>query len=455
MKKVRNFKFFSLGCILAIALILIGVHVLQAQMKTQAKGGKPKPPPPPPIELPCNNNEVCEISEVDDSLLLEEQPCPDCAPKDYAPLNTILPGTQIISKAYGLGNFLQFQYVEGEYIDTWASQPLLLQDYFVADIDNDNIKEIVAVSNTVFSNDAKKKKDLVRWSQQKIHIYRHGNQGTPDYTSGWYGSIEEGGISWIILADADGDGIENELIWRRDDKFEIHRWNGADFMFVWASVPYPDLFMGVDVGDVDGEGANEIVAGTNHGQVLVIEHLGGNNWGEALYTEEVTAQGPFTDHMYIDYVCVADVDNDGVSNEIVAGGSNARIMVWKYNVDTEAYETACVSEPFEGFTEQGSVGDFDGDGTNEIVFLAKDSGIYISDLVPSGEGSEYPYNLGFVSFLEVENYPYKIFAEDSDNDGWDEVLYYNIDVGGVILDYDGFNLTQTIASAYLYHPIVK
>lgn len=46
MKKNRKFKFFSLGCILAIALVLIGFQLLQAQMKMQAKGGKVKPPKP-------------------------------------------------------------------------------------------------------------------------------------------------------------------------------------------------------------------------------------------------------------------------------------------------------------------------------------------------------------------------------------------------------------------------
>ena len=105
MKKMHHYKFFSLGCVLAFAVLLVGFHFLQAQMNIQAKGGNKKPPQPP--ELNCNENGICEIGEVDENLLLEEQPCPDCAPKDYAPLNTILPNAQIISKGFGLGNFFK------------------------------------------------------------------------------------------------------------------------------------------------------------------------------------------------------------------------------------------------------------------------------------------------------------------------------------------------------------
>jgi len=48
MNKIRNLKFFGLVCILAFALVIIGFHFLQAQVKAT---GKPAPPPPPALPL--------------------------------------------------------------------------------------------------------------------------------------------------------------------------------------------------------------------------------------------------------------------------------------------------------------------------------------------------------------------------------------------------------------------
>jgi len=48
MNKIRNLKFFGLVCILAFALVIIGFHFLQAQVKAT---GKPAPPPPALLPL--------------------------------------------------------------------------------------------------------------------------------------------------------------------------------------------------------------------------------------------------------------------------------------------------------------------------------------------------------------------------------------------------------------------
>ena len=169
MKNFRKFKFFGLGCILAVALVLIGFHVLQAQMKTQGKPDKPPGQDKKDPQINCINNDVCEHGEYVNTLTHELQPCPDCQPKSYGSLVIAQdPGVQILSYWPENHKLFQFKFEDGEYKDTWTS--VSSDDVsnpggnpYMGDPDGDGDKEIVVIKNYLINEEStgKGKKKVV------------------------------------------------------------------------------------------------------------------------------------------------------------------------------------------------------------------------------------------------------------------------------------------------------
>jgi hypothetical protein len=95
MRKFRVLKLFVLVSFLAAALVFVGMNFVQAQ--SQAKGKPEKPPDkggkPPKVD--CDNDGVCESGEYDSKSDPENQPCADCLPKIYPPLDIDQTGVQI------------------------------------------------------------------------------------------------------------------------------------------------------------------------------------------------------------------------------------------------------------------------------------------------------------------------------------------------------------------------
>jgi hypothetical protein len=125
----------------------------------------------------------------------------------------------------------------------------------------------------------------------------------------------------------------------------------------------------VDVGDADNDGLNEIVlAAFDTNSAVILESLGSDIWGDEKMSE------PTPENVAIDYAKVRNADNIP-GNEIVAGGNNNRLMIWKYNNMTEEGEYDLVfitEEDLGGFTQGVNAGDIDDDGLNEAIILDSD-----------------------------------------------------------------------------------
>jgi hypothetical protein len=125
----------------------------------------------------------------------------------------------------------------------------------------------------------------------------------------------------------------------------------------------------VDVGDADNDGLNEIVlAAFDTNSAVILESLGSDIWGDEKMSE------PTPENVAIDYAKVRNADNIP-GNEIVAGGNNNRLMIWKYNNMTEEGEYDLVfitEEDLGGFTQGVNAGDIDDDGLNEVIILDSD-----------------------------------------------------------------------------------
>ncbi|MGB6864861.1 MAG: hypothetical protein WBE11_04160, partial [Candidatus Aminicenantaceae bacterium] len=82
MKRYIIFKMFGFAVIM-VALVFMGISIIEAQVKTQGPPpGKGKPP-----KINCDFNETCENGEYDYGTNWESQPCDDCKPKSYENLS--------------------------------------------------------------------------------------------------------------------------------------------------------------------------------------------------------------------------------------------------------------------------------------------------------------------------------------------------------------------------------
>lgn len=114
-----------------------------------------------------------------------------------------------------------------------------------------------------------------------------------------------------VCKDCDNDGEAEILLSYYDPRITIFKWNGSgyevQFDRTWSDGE--PAIEGIDVGDTDDDGFNEVVAGV--GQTYVMQ------WNGETYIEEAVL--PTFGWMAV--VCVGDCDNDG-KNEINAGNVN-------------------------------------------------------------------------------------------------------------------------------------
>lgn len=416
---MKHFRFITIA-LMIVTLVFLGIGISAQQVQIKGKPDKPPGKDKPPIEDPCEDNSICDLNET-----LE---CPDC---QFAPLN--MTGAQIVmasgNSTEAIARIYQLKFNSGIYENTWVSEQLptsSMGGISIGDADNDGFDEITAI----VKKEGKGKKYV------KIYMYKSGSTGTDAYISQdleiWSDFIFDS-----IIADADSDGL-NELIVAVSNRIEIYKWDGAEFARIWTSRNYPDTIFSVDVGDPDNDGINEIVlAPFSVGSAVILETIGNDEWGDEQLTESIPEEFWNLNFLAIDYAKVRNADNLA-GNEIVAGGNNNRLMIWKYDELSGIYDTVFISEDLGGFTQGVDVGDIDGDDLNEVITLAtKNSTIYRFDYT----GTTYTkstLNTGFpLSYLAVGNI---------DNDVMDEIVVRGFDLG--ILEFVGDTLGWTLMFPY-------
>jgi len=245
---------------------------------------------------------------------------------------------------------------------TWKSTPTGATTFgtSIGDVDNDGKKEIVTIVNKPDLKD--ESGNVVEARNQRILVYKDGSMGNPTFASADIG-YNTNGVRDSVVADADDDG-KNELVLARNNRVEIYRWSGKDFVKLWASLDYSNFVWNVSVGDADNDGRKEVVlAMFSKGTAIVYKHTGRDTWGDPVTTASI---GPFN----INRAKIRDADNDG-RNEIIGGSNCNKLNIWKY-ADGK-YDTVFLSEDLGGFTLGVDSGDIDGDGQNEVAVAASKS----------------------------------------------------------------------------------
>jgi hypothetical protein len=202
---------------------------------------------------------------------------------------------------------------------------------YIADLDGDGVPEIVTGGFTysmVNGSERNVQAPLQIWSWD-------GRNFTLEKNQEWPGSVE-----CVYVADADGDGV-NELFtagsFRNDSdtyrSLRVWHWNGAELTLL---AHYEGVFVdSIFVSDVDKDGVSEVItAGGSSQQTsqLCLWHFSGGN----LVLRDCLQTG-FANVSSVSSVAAADLDKDG-NVEVATGGysgrlndSKGQVCVWGWN----------------------------------------------------------------------------------------------------------------------------
>jgi len=292
-------------------------------------------------------------------------------------LDLSVPPLQVINLAgYSI---YQHKYIAGAYDLVWASADLGgsmgANNISIGDVDNDGARELAAVVNYKTREERIKGKKVYYWDQ-KIVVFEEGcvDGSLPSWESPFLGESTSVANRDTLIADVDNDG-NNEFVLIKGYHIEIYDLSDGGFEPEGKTKDTANLIFSIDAGDADNDGKNEIVLSTfNVGALTILKYDNDSGGWSSKLAESVPPEywQPGYDMLGLDYARVRDADNavDGFGqkdNEIVGGGNNDRLMIWKYNKLTGDYDLKFVSEDLGGFTQGVDAGDIDGDGLNEVV----------------------------------------------------------------------------------------
>lgn len=178
----------------------------------------------------------------------------------------------------------------------------------LGDVDDDGENEIVcAYANKVI---------VLQWdAQNKTFISTKIQRPTPlmDTPFG------------VVCKDCDNDGRSEILLSYYNPRITIFKWNGTSYETQF-DITWPNgepVIEGIDVGDTDDDGLNEVVVGA--GKTYILQYNG------TTYIEEAVL--PTFGWMAV--VCIGDCDNDGkneinAGNVVVESGQQYTEWVFKY-----------------------------------------------------------------------------------------------------------------------------
>jgi len=184
---------------------------------------------------------------------------------------------------------------------------------------------------------------------------------------------EEFGREFAVVADADRNGVPEIYILRAGATSMVFALDGPTGKLRWSQPLEAKCYCAVTVADINGDGQDEVLAGTKFGTVHAY-----TNAGQPLWTAQVGGNGIFTSP------AVADVDGNGAL-EIVVGVRQSDINGNSlFVLDTAGKVLG--SYPQEGDANCAStVADLDRDGLLEVINCSNKT-VFAYHFGPGGKG---------------------------------------------------------------------
>jgi len=254
----------------------------------------------------------------------------------------------------------------------WYSSPA------VADLNGDGANEVIGSAYSVVVLDGAN--GSLKWRAKSGHDSSESNADNVGRT--WPG---------VVTADVDGDGDLEIITAHGAGYVSVYDQNG-DFCSGWPKRPVTSELRSLAVYDLEGDGDMEIIVGSargaNYNNIYIYEHNGDLRPGWPQLSSGCCAYG-----IYNDNLTIGDIDGDG-KGEIVAPSDVHYICAFKDDgsripandmygekmwgevgvwVDLEAELRGwgyCGTEHRPNFCHcPASIGDVNGDGTQEIVAI--------------------------------------------------------------------------------------
>ncbi len=257
----------------------------------------------------------------------------------------------------------------------------------------------------------------------------------------WKVTNPDSGVSRIVVADMDNDG-ETELVWGSGSNISsgdyLNVMDLASRTIEWRSVPLSGPFVTPVLGDLDGDGTNELVTGSwesdsgyDSGRILVFDPQTFRLIGMSPPICQNRSWTGLRD------LKLRDIDQDGRTEILVAADSiyDGRIEIYNFDSGVFTLKWVTPNQPVGAPYSQVEVADVDGDGDMEIIAgndsaHSASSGTHLEILdYPSGAQLWRSFHLGGywhgVSSLRVQ---------DLDNDGQVDACLTVSGVGSFVFD---------------------
>jgi hypothetical protein len=183
--------------------------------------------------------------------------------------------------------------------------------------------------------DADGENEIVCAYENKVIVLNWDAQNKMFISTSIYRALGQNSPFGVVCKDCDNDGKAEILLSyvdyteTNDPRITIFKWNGTEYP-IQFDITWPGgepVIEGIDVGDTDDDGLNEVVAGAGLTHIL--------QWNGSTYVEEAVL--PTFGWMAV--VCIGDCDNDGkneinAGNVIIESGQQYTEWVFKYGWDT-------------------------------------------------------------------------------------------------------------------------
>ncbi len=274
--------------------------------------------------------------------------------------------------------------------------------------------------------------DMNRWGLDEIIIGDASDNNIHIYTVLGQFSVIHAGFERhddLAVGDVDGDGLQEIILGDASDPNgrSIRVFNMFGHIKGWIKIPGGyERYDRIAVGDLDGDGVDEIVHGdasTGDDSIHIYKF---NENIEGYFSELHKFNVNYSRH---DEIAVADIDNDGVAEIIFGCGSSStdpenrhRILVFDIDGNLKA-KSADIG--FSG-TDELVAGDVDRDGRAEIV-VGKDS-----------DHTLHVYKVGEDgNFLELDSFDVNYHTGGSGDDRYDgeKIVIGDVDGGSITVGY--------------------